>query len=118
MGGAGVTRRDVLVDLRRRSAHASGQVWQQFANLIAIHTAFLYFPENELFQLLTQRFICAKQQRLSGGLAQLQHARNLAVIHLLILVHDDSNALALRQCVYHAADGGPAAPVSISALQR
>src|SRR5271157_6099022 len=72
---------------------------------------FPLLPRNELFQLLAQRFVRAEQQRLGGGFAQLQHAGNLAVIHLLILVHDYGHALALGQCVYLAADGRQPLPL-------
>src|SRR5208282_450127 len=58
---------------------------------------FPLLPRNKLFQLLAQGFVGAEQQRLGGGLAQFQHARNLAIIHLLILVHNDRDALALGQ---------------------
>src|ERR1019366_5675588 len=51
MGGTGGTGCDVVFDLRRCRAHASGSCYirQQFPNLIAIHTAFLYFPETNSF---------------------------------------------------------------------
>src|SRR5882757_4238950 len=38
-------------------------------------------------QLRPQRFIRAEQQRLGSGLTQLQNFSDLAVIHLLVLVH-------------------------------
>src|SRR5579859_3914366 len=51
MGGTIGAGCDVFSGLRHQccSVHASGQVRQQFANFLAIHTAFLYFPETNFF---------------------------------------------------------------------
>ena len=56
-----------------------------------------------LHQPLPQHFIGPEQQRLSGGLAQLEHLRDFLVIHPLILVHEHPHPLALRQShhVFH-----------------
>src|SRR5712691_3872517 len=61
---------------------------------------------HKLFELFAQRFVGAKQQRLGGGLAQLQNVGNLAIVHLLILVHHHRHSLPLGQGSHTPANGG------------
>src|SRR5262245_56209150 len=60
------------------------------------------FPEHDcssykFLQPLPQRLIGAEEQCLSGGLAQLQDGGDLAIIHPLILVHQDRCPLLFRE---------------------
>ena len=98
---------EMLIHFRRDRDQSGGQVRHQFANFVAFHNCFLH--TNSL-SCPRKSFVSAEQQRLNGGFAQLQNIRNLAIIHLLILVHDDRDPLPFGQCLHPLPDGGQALP--------
>src|SRR3954468_49794 len=67
--------------------------WPGRASVRECHCTSYAFLLDEFLQLSAQSFVGAEQQRLGGRLTQLQHVRDLAVIHLLKLEHDHRPAL-------------------------
>jgi len=60
---------------------------------------------NKLLQLYAQGLVGAEEQRLGGGLAELEDVADLFVVHALVLVHEDGHALVFGQGEDVLADG-------------